>query len=141
MSSSEAMSAGVLIFSFTHHSCFIRIIHRMVLKCSSLSFLAASSLSFCALIYWILLLGLGVSSGGHQRGAGSIPGAVVFEIFFCPQFGEIRWSGLPNWIVRFGCYWESTLASVLVFAFSSRPFSAPGFALSLLAEASLPDPA
>jgi hypothetical protein len=32
----------------------------------SLSFSIASSLNFYALIYWILLLWLGVSHGGHQ---------------------------------------------------------------------------
>jgi hypothetical protein len=50
MSSSEVMGAGTMTFSFTLHSCFIGITGRMVLKCSSLSFLAASSLIFYALI-------------------------------------------------------------------------------------------
>jgi hypothetical protein len=50
LSSSEAVGVGVLTFSFSLHSCFIGITDRMVLKCSSLSFLAASHLIFCALI-------------------------------------------------------------------------------------------
>jgi hypothetical protein len=50
MSSSEVMSAGVLVFSFTLHSCFVRITGQMVLNYSSLSFSAASSLSFYSLI-------------------------------------------------------------------------------------------
>jgi hypothetical protein len=49
MSSSEAVSAGASVFSFILHSCFIEITGRMALKCLSLSFLASSSLSFCAL--------------------------------------------------------------------------------------------
>jgi hypothetical protein len=44
------VSIGVLVFYFTLHSCFIGIIDQMVLKCSSLSFSTASSLSFYALI-------------------------------------------------------------------------------------------
>jgi hypothetical protein len=56
MSSSEAVSAGVLVFFFTLHSCFIGITDLIALKCSSLSFSDASSLSFYALNCWILLL-------------------------------------------------------------------------------------
>jgi hypothetical protein len=56
MSSSEVVSAGALVFSFTLHSCFVKITNRIVLKCSSLSFSVASSLSFYAVIHWILLL-------------------------------------------------------------------------------------
>jgi protein-S-isoprenylcysteine O-methyltransferase Ste14 len=66
MSSLEAMSAWVLAFSFTHHSYFIGITNQMLLKCSSLSFSTTSSLGFCALIFYILLLLLGVSPGGHK---------------------------------------------------------------------------
>jgi hypothetical protein len=56
----------------------------MMLKYSSLSFSAASSLIFCALIHWILLLWLGVRPGGHQRGAETVPGAVVLDGCFWP---------------------------------------------------------
>ncbi len=66
MSSSEVVGAGVLAFLFTHHSYFVGITDCMSLKCSSLSFSAASSLIFCALIRWILLLWLDVTPGGHQ---------------------------------------------------------------------------
>jgi hypothetical protein len=66
MSLSKVMGAGVLGFSFTLHSCFIRMTGQMVLKCSFLFFSATSSLIFCALIHWILLLWLSVSPGGHQ---------------------------------------------------------------------------
>jgi hypothetical protein len=65
----------------------------MILKYSSLSFSVTSSLIFCALIRWILLLWLGVRPGGQQQGAGAVPGAVVFEAFFFPEATEIRWSG------------------------------------------------
>jgi hypothetical protein len=51
MSSSEVVGAGVLPFSFTLHSYFIGITGQMLLKCSSLSFSAASSLIFYALIH------------------------------------------------------------------------------------------
>jgi hypothetical protein len=50
----------VLVFSFTLHSCFIGITSWMALKCSSLSFSAASSLIFCAINHWILILWLGM---------------------------------------------------------------------------------
>jgi predicted Abi (CAAX) family protease len=66
MSSSEVIGAGASTFSFTLHSYFIGITDRMVLKCSSLSFSAASSLIFCALIHWILLFWLEVTPGGDQ---------------------------------------------------------------------------
>jgi hypothetical protein len=79
MSSSEAVSAGALVFSFTLHSCFIGITGPMALKSASLSFLAASSLSFCALTHWFLFLWLGVSPRGHQRVVGTVLGTIVFE--------------------------------------------------------------
>jgi hypothetical protein len=56
MSSSEDVSASILVFSFTLHSCFIRIVGLIALKCSYLSFSVASSLSFYIVICWILLL-------------------------------------------------------------------------------------
>jgi hypothetical protein len=56
MSLLEVVSAGMLVLSFTLHSCFVGNIGRIVLKCSSLSFTTASSLNFYALIHWILLL-------------------------------------------------------------------------------------
>jgi hypothetical protein len=56
MSSLEVVGAGVPTFSFTLHSYFIGITDRMILKFSSLSFSATSSLNFRALIHWILLL-------------------------------------------------------------------------------------
>jgi hypothetical protein len=94
MSLSEVVSAGVLVFSFTLHSCFVSIIGQMVLKCLYLSFSVASSLSFCALIYWILLVWLGMSPVGHQRGVGVIPGVMVLDVPLFPKPGEIGWSGL-----------------------------------------------
>jgi predicted Abi (CAAX) family protease len=60
------MDAGVLAFSFSLYSCFIGITGRMSLKCPSLSFSVSSSLIFCDLIHWILLLWLDVRHGGHQ---------------------------------------------------------------------------
>jgi hypothetical protein len=51
MSSSEVVGAGVLPFSFTLHSYFVGITDQMLLKCSSLSFSATSSLIFYALIH------------------------------------------------------------------------------------------
>jgi hypothetical protein len=119
VSSSEVVSAGVLAYSFTLHSCFVGNIGQIVLKCSSLSFSTASSLNFCALIRWILHLWLGVSLGGHQRGAGAVSGTVVLDVLFCPDPGETRLSGLPNRIVRCGCYWE--LATVLALISISLP--------------------
>jgi hypothetical protein len=101
MSSSEVVGVGVSTFSFTLHSCFVKITGRMMLKYLSLSFSAASSLIFCSLIHWILLLWLGVRPRGHQRGAGAVPGAVVFEALFCHEPIETGWSGLGNWTVRF----------------------------------------
>jgi hypothetical protein len=80
--SSEAMSLGTLVFSFTLHYCFMGIMGRIALKCSSLSFSVASSLSFCALVLWILLLWLGVRPSGQQRCVGAISGAVVLEFPF-----------------------------------------------------------
>jgi hypothetical protein len=65
MSSSEVVGEGVLSFSFTLHSCFVRITGQMMLKYSSL-YSTTSSLIFCAFIHWILLLWLGVRPGGHQ---------------------------------------------------------------------------
>jgi hypothetical protein len=56
MSPSKALSARGLVFSFTLYSCFVGMTDRMVLKNLSLFFSTASSLSFCALIHWILLL-------------------------------------------------------------------------------------
>jgi hypothetical protein len=50
------MGAGVSTSFFTLHSCFVGITGQMMLKYSSLSFSAASSLIFYALIHWILLL-------------------------------------------------------------------------------------
>jgi hypothetical protein len=90
-----------------------------------------------------------VSPGGHQRGAGAVPGTIVLEACLCPEPGEIEWSRLGNRTVRFGGHDELVLASVLVMAFasgtlscsaatSSGIFSALGFA-SLSAEASLLD--
>jgi hypothetical protein len=114
MSSSEAMSAGALVFSFTLHSCFIGITDRVTLKCSSLSFSVASSLTFSTLNCWILLLWLGMSPGGHQRGVGAIPGMIVFKVPFCTNPGETGWSGLPNQTVRFGCCWELATALALI---------------------------
>jgi hypothetical protein len=65
VSSSEIVGAGVSTFSFTLHSYFVRITGRMMLKYSTLSFSTASSLIFCSLIRWILLLWLGVRPRGH----------------------------------------------------------------------------
>jgi hypothetical protein len=96
ISSSKVVHAGALTFSFTHHSWLIRMTGRMVLKCSCLSFSAASSLIFYALIRWILLLWLGVGPRGHQRGVGAIPGTVVINVFFCPELDETGWFGLGN---------------------------------------------
>jgi hypothetical protein len=93
MSSSEAVNAEALVFSFTLHYCFVGNTDRMVLKFSSLSFSAALSLTFCTLIHWIILLWLGVSPGAHQRGAGAVLDAVVFEILLYPEPEEIGWSG------------------------------------------------
>jgi hypothetical protein len=150
MSSSEAVGAGMSVFSFTLHSCLIGIIGWMVLKCSSLSFLTASSLIFYALIRWILLLWLGINPRGHQRGAGVVPGTVVLEALFCPKPRETGWSNLGNWTIRFGSYCELVPTSILVSTFtsgtlscstttSSRLFSPSGFASSL-AEVSLLGP-
>jgi hypothetical protein len=101
MSSSKVVGAGVSTFYFTLHSCFIEITGRMILKYSFLSFSTASSLIFCALICWILLLWLGVRHGGQQRDAGAVPGVVVFEAFFCPEATETEWSDLENRAVWF----------------------------------------
>jgi hypothetical protein len=73
---------GTLVFSFTLHYCFMGIMGRIALKCSSLSFSVASSLSFCALVLWILLLWLGMRPSGQQRCVGAISGAVVLEFPF-----------------------------------------------------------
>jgi hypothetical protein len=100
MSSSEVVGVGVLAFSFTLHSYFVRITCHMSMKCSSLSFSATSSLILCALIHWILLLWLGMRPGGHQRGARAVPGAIALEGFFCPEAEETGWSSLAaaaNW--------------------------------------------
>jgi hypothetical protein len=150
MSSLEVVSVGMLVFSFILYSCFVGIIGRLALKCSSLSFSAASSLSFYALICWILLLWLGVSLGGHQQGVGAIQGAVALEILFYPEPGETGWSGLPNKIVQFGYYCELAPASALTCVFSpwtlfyssatpSRLFSMSR-SISSLADVSLLDP-
>jgi hypothetical protein len=87
--SSEVVGAGVSTFSFNLYSCFVGITGRMMLKYSSLSFLAASSLIFYALIRWILLLWLGVRPEGHKRGAGAIPGTVVFDGCFWLEAAKI----------------------------------------------------
>jgi hypothetical protein len=127
------MSAGMLTFSFTLHSCFVGNIGRIVLKCPSLSFSTTSSLNFCTLIRWIRLLWLDVSPKGHQRGAGAVPGAVVLDILLCHNPREIGWFGLSNRTVQFGCSWElaivlalisvSSLATLFCFsAISSGPF-------------------
>jgi hypothetical protein len=121
----------------------------MVLKCSSLSFSAASFLIFYALIRWILLQWLGVRPGGHQRGAGAIPGVVVLNVRLC-QVAKTRWSGLGNWTVWFDGHRDLVPTSILVCTFasetsscstatSSRLFSMSGFALPL-AEDSLLGP-
>jgi hypothetical protein len=134
----------MLAFSFTLHSCFVEITDQMVLRCPSLSFSAASSLIFCALIHWILLLQLGVSPRENKRGVGAVPGAVVLKVFFCPESGESGWPVLGNWTVWFGGRCELVPTSVLVpaspsgnlscsAATFSRPFSTLGFALSLAA--------
>jgi hypothetical protein len=68
MLSSEAVGVGALAFSFT--------------------------LIFYALIRWILHLWLGVRPGGHQRGVGAVPGAVVLDAPLCPTPDKIGWSGL-----------------------------------------------
>jgi hypothetical protein len=110
------------------------------LKCSSLSFSASSSLIFCALIHWILLLWLDMRPRGHQRGVGTILTAVVLKGFFCPEAEETGWSDLGNQTVWFGSRRELVPAPDLVSAFtsetlfcfattSSRLFSASGFAL------------
>jgi hypothetical protein len=99
-----------------------------------LSFLTASSLNFCALIHMILLLWMGVSPRGHQRGAGAVLGTVVLDVLFYPDPGEIGWSGLPNRTGRFRCCCEQATTLVLIFvslpgalfcfsATSSGPFS------------------
>jgi hypothetical protein len=114
MSSEEDVSARVLAFSFTLHSCFVGNIVQIVLKCSFLSFSTASSLNFCALIHRILLLWMGVSPRGHQRGAGAVSGTVVLDVLFCLDPREIGWSGLPNQTNRFGCCCEQATALVLI---------------------------
>jgi hypothetical protein len=129
--------------SFTLHSCLIGITGRMPLKCSSLSFSAGYSLIFCARIHWILLIWLDVRPGGQQHGAGAIPGTVVLDIAFCLEPDETRWSSLGNRTIRYVDHHELVRASILVSAYalgipscfaatSSRPFSASGFALSLV---------
>jgi hypothetical protein len=65
----------------------------MLLKFLSLSFSAASSLIFCALIRWILLLWLDMRPGGHQRGVGAVPGVVVLDVLRCPKPDETGLSG------------------------------------------------
>jgi hypothetical protein len=109
-----------LAFSFTLHSSFIGIIDHMSLKCSSLSFSIVSSLIFCTLICWILLLWLGVRPRLHQRGAGAVSGVVVLEGLFCPEVEESGWSNLGNRTVQFGGRHELVPASVLASAFASR---------------------
>jgi hypothetical protein len=117
----------------------------MSLKCSSLSFSAASSLIFYALICWILLLWLDVRPRGHQRGARAISDAVVLNVPFDPEPDKIEWSGLGNWTIRFGGYRELAPATILVSVFTSRtlsysaatssgPFSASGFSSPLAEE-------
>jgi hypothetical protein len=58
-----------------------------------------------------------VSPGGHQRGDGAVPGAIVFETHFCTDLGEIGWFNLPNWTVWLGCCWELATASALISIF------------------------
>jgi hypothetical protein len=113
----------MLAFSFSLHSCFIRITDPMSLKYSSPSFSTASYLIFYALIHWILLLWLGVRPRGHQRGARTVPGAVVFEVFFCPESRETGWPGLGNWTVQFGNCRELVPGSILVSTFTSGTLS------------------
>jgi hypothetical protein len=108
MSSSEVVGAGVSTFSFTLHSCFVGITGRMMLKYSSLFVSAASSLIFRTLIHWILLLWLGVSPGGHQRGAGVILGAVVLDGCFWLEAAKTGWSGLVGTDGSWGCHRAST---------------------------------
>jgi hypothetical protein len=96
MSSSEVVGAGVLAFSLTLHSCFIRITDRMSFTFLSLSLLIASSLIFCALIHWILLLWLGVRPGGYQQGPRAVPSVVVLEAFFYHESRETEWFDLGN---------------------------------------------
>jgi hypothetical protein len=87
ISSSEVMSGGVFVFSFTLHSC------------SSFPFSVASSLNFYTLIRWILLC-LGVSPRGHQRGTSAVPGTLVIDVLFRSEPRETGWSGSTttmNW--------------------------------------------
>jgi hypothetical protein len=76
---------------------------------------------------------------------------VVLDVLFYPELGETGWSGLENWIVKFGGCCELVPTSVLASTFSSGtlfyfaatsygPFSALGFYLLSLAEASLLGP-
>jgi hypothetical protein len=150
MSSLEAVSVGVLAFSFTLLSCFVGVTDQMVLKCSSFSFSTASSLVLCALIRWILLLWLGVSSRGHQRGARAVPSTVVLNASFYPEPREIEWSDSGNWSIQFGDHYKLVPTFVLLSTFASgtlycsaptspEPFSASGFASSLV-EVSLLSP-
>jgi hypothetical protein len=78
--------------------------------------------------------------GGHQQGAGAVPGAVVLEGLFCPEAEETGWSNLGNWTIWFGGHCELVPTSILVSAFASRTpfysaaissglFSVSGFAL------------
>jgi hypothetical protein len=118
MSSSEAVSVGVLFFSFILHS--LRREHRSNSVEVLVSFLLDRlSLNFYALICWILLLWLCMSPGRHQRRADAVPGAVLFETPFCTDPGETGWSGLPNRSVRFGYCWKLATASTLISVSSS----------------------
>jgi hypothetical protein len=92
ISSLKVVGAGVLAFSFTLHSCFIGITDWMSLKCSSLSFLTASSLIFYAFIRWILLLRLDVRLGGYQRGVGAVLRTIVFR---APFYTDPEETGCP----------------------------------------------
>jgi hypothetical protein len=118
MSSLEVMEARLSTSSFALHSCFVGITGRMVLKCSSLSFLAASSLIFCTLIEV-----LGMRPRGHQRGVGAVPGTVVLDTHLCPESTETRWFSLGNWTVWYGGRRDLILASVPVSVFTSGTLS------------------
>jgi hypothetical protein len=120
MSSSEIMGVGVLALSFTLYSCFVRITDHMLLKCSSLSFSATSSLVFYALIHKILLLWLDVRPEGHQQGAGAVPGVVILDVPLCPRPDKTGWPDLGNRTIQFGGHHKLVSTSVLVSAFTSR---------------------
>jgi hypothetical protein len=93
-SSSEVVSVRVVVFYFMFHSFFIGIIRQIALKCSSLSFLGASSLSFCVLIRLNLLPWFDVSPGEYQRGVGAILATAVLKLLHYHEHGETGLSSL-----------------------------------------------